>query len=81
MPISRQEFDEGSLRLSIPIIQYLRVRSEEAFTSDEILEALLDVYERRATPAEVVLTLDDLVASGSLESRKIDGVWMYTIAR
>ena len=80
MPISRQEFDDGRLNFGIPILQYLRARNDEAFTADEILYALLEVYERRATPAEVVVTLEDLVNSSLVESRVVAGVRVYTIA-
>ena len=54
MPISRQEFDDGRTNLNVPILQYLGVRRDEAFTADEILAALLDVYGRRAMIAEVI---------------------------
>jgi hypothetical protein len=80
VPISRQEFDDGRLDLSVPILQYLGARSDEAFTADEILYALLEIYERRATPAEVVVSLDDQVAKGVLESKQMIGMTLYTIS-
>ena len=80
MPISRQEFDDGRLNFGIPILQYLRARNDEAFTVDEILHALVEVYERRVTLAEVVLTLEDLVDSKMIESKFVAGVRVYTIA-
>ncbi len=80
MPISRQEFDDGRLDLSVPILQYLGARSEEAFTADEILFAIFEIYERRVTPAEVVVTLEDLVARGMLESKRLFGMTLYTIS-
>ena len=65
----------------VPIMEYLEVRNEEAFTYDEVLDALIEVYGRQATPAEVVLALEDLVSAGRLESKQISGVWRYTLAR
>lgn len=61
------------------MLQYLRARNDEAFTADEILYALLQVYERRATPAEVVVTLEDLLDDGLIESKVVAGVRVYTI--
>ena len=60
MPISRQEFDDGRTNLNVPILQYLGVRRDEAFTADEILAALLDVYGRRAMIAEDINFLRNL---------------------
>ena len=77
MPISRQEFDEGSANITIPIMEYLGVRRDEAFTADEILVALLDVYGRRATIAEVINFLGNLVDEGRNETREIAGLPMY----
>ena len=79
MPISREEFDEGRLNFRIQILQYLRARNDEAFTADEIVAALLEVYERKITPAEVVVTLDDLVGLGLVESKLVAGMKVYTI--
>ena len=79
MPISRQEFDDGRLNFSVPVLQYLRARNDEAFNADEILYALLQVYERRVTPAEVVVTLEDLLDDGLIESKVVAGVRVYTI--
>ena len=79
MPISRGEFEEGCTNLSVPILQYLNVRREEAFTVDEVLFALTTVYERRATITEVSSILRALVNSGSLESKEVSGTQMYTI--
>ena len=79
MPISRQEFDEGRTNIDIPILQYLGVRRDEAFTTGEILTALLDVYGRRITIAEVVNFLGNLVNAGRIESKEMAGVPMYTI--
>ncbi len=76
MPVSRREFDDGHLSLSIPILQYLGVRSEEAFTADEVFEALIEIYGRRATPGDVIVTLEDLAGSGQVESKRVDGVWL-----
>ena len=61
-------------------MQYLRARNDEAFTADEILYALLEIYERRVTPAEVVLMLEDLTDAGLVESKVVAGARVYTIA-
>ncbi len=79
MPISRREFGEGRLDLSVPILQYLNTRSDEAFTVDEIQSALTDVYERRTTVAEVSSILRTLVSSGGVETKEVSGAQMYTI--
>jgi Fe2+ or Zn2+ uptake regulation protein len=80
MPISRQEYDDERLNFGVQVLQYLRARNNEAFAADEILYALLEVYERRVTPAEVVVTLEDLLNSGLVESKVIAGGRVYTIA-
>ena len=79
MPISRQEFDDERADINVPIMQYLGVRRDEAFTAGEILTALLDVYGRRITIAEVVNSLGNLVNAGRIESKEMAGVPMYTI--
>lgn len=73
MPISRQEFDDGRLDLSVPILQFLSLRNGEAFTADEVLDELLNYYGRRATETEVVLVLEDLVNADKLESKQFAG--------
>jgi len=60
MPISRQEFDDGRLDLSVPILQFLSLRNGEAFTADQVLDELLNYYGRRVTETEVVVVLEDL---------------------
>ena len=77
MPISRQEFDDGRLNFGIPLLQYLRARNDAAFTADEILYALLEIYERRGTPAEVVLMLEDLTDAGLVESKVVAGARVH----
>ena len=73
MPISRQEFDEGRLDLSVPIFQFLSLRNGEAFTADE----LINYYGRRVTQTEVVVALDDFVKSDRLESKQFAGAEWY----
>ena len=80
MPISRQEFGDERLDLSVPILQYWGARSEEAFTAQEILDALSDIYERRATPAEVAVVLLDLVDASLLEMKQYAGMVLYAIS-
>ncbi|MYC37069.1 MAG: hypothetical protein F4X66_09180 [Chloroflexi bacterium] len=77
MPISRQEFDDGRLDLSVPILQFLSLRNGEAFTADEVLDELLNYYGRRVTEAEVVVVLEDLVKADKLESKQIAGAEGY----
>lgn len=79
MPISRQECDEGRPNIDIPLMQYLDVRQDEAFSAEEILMALIDVYGRRTTIAEVAQSLRKLVNAGRLESKEMAGHQMYTI--
>ena len=79
MPISRWEFEDGRLDLSVPILQYLNIRRDEAFTIEEIQSALTNVYERRTTVAEVSSILRTLVRSGSVETKEVSGAQMYTI--
>lgn len=77
MPISRQEFDDGRLDLSVPILQFLSLRNGEAFTADEVLDELLNYYGRRVTETEVVVVLEDLVKADKLESKQIAGAEWY----
>ena len=77
MPISRQEFDEGRLDLSVPILQFLSLRNGEAFTADEVLDELLNYYGRRVTQTEVVVALEDLVKADRLESKQFAGAIWY----
>ena len=77
MPISRQEFDEGRLDLSVPILQFLSLRNGEAFTADEVLDELLNYYGRRVTETEVVVALEDLVKTDNLESKQFAGAVWY----
>ena len=79
MPVSREEFEVGRTDLSVPILQYLGVRRNEAFTPSEILYALTTVYERRATLTEVSGFLMLLVRNGQLETKEVSGTQMYTI--
>ena len=79
MPISRGEFEEGRTNLSVPILQYLNVCRGEAFTVVEVLFALTNVYDRRATITEVSSILRALVNSGSVESKEVAGTQMYTM--
>ena len=79
MPISREEFEDGRVNLNVPILQYLSARREEAFTADEVLYALITVYERRATITEVSGILRTLVNSGNIETKEVSGSRMYTI--
>jgi hypothetical protein len=79
MPISREEFEFGRMDLSVPILQYLGIRRNEAFTPSEILYALTTVYERRATLTEVSGFLMLLVRNGQLETKEVSGAQMYTI--
>ena len=79
MPISRGEFEDGRTDLSVPILQYLNTRSNEAFTPGNILSALTTVYERRATITEVSGFLRALVRNGQLETKEVSGAQMYTI--
>ena len=73
MPTSRQEFDEGRLDLSVPILEFLSLRNGEAFTADEVLDELINYYGPRVTQTEVVVALDDLVKSDRLESKEFAG--------
>lgn len=81
MPISRQEFDDGRLDLSVPILQFLSLRNGEAFTADEVLDELLNYYGRRhgrrVTETEVVVVLEDLVKADKLESKQFAGAVWY----
>ena len=55
MTISRQEFDEGRIDLSVPILDFLAVR-RDAFTGQAIFEQLIQ-FGRRITLGEVVSSL------------------------
>ena len=79
MPISREEFERGAIDLSIPIISYMTLRGEEAFSAVEIHFALREIFERRTTLAEVVVVLASLVEERRVDLKEIAGQRMYTI--
>ena len=79
MPISRQEFEEGRIDLGIPVAEYLSVRREDAFTAQEILEAMLQ-FGRRCTLAEVAQALEALVAQRSVQTKEFAGIPRYIIS-
>ena len=80
MPISRREFDEGRFDLTVPILEYLNVRRDDAFAAEEILTQLTGIFDRQATITEVNQALDGMVQRGMVESREIGMSRWYTIS-
>ena len=78
MPISRQEFEDGRIDLGIPIADYLSVRRDDAFTANEVLEALIG-FGRLCTLAEVAQALDRLTTEGAVVRKEFAGVPRYII--
>ena len=80
MPISRDEFEAGSLDLTVPIRQIFDANANFAFSAEEIAERLFEIVGRRSTEAEVAVLLDGLHAAGVLESNDLGGTrWYITI--
>ena len=79
LPISREEFNAGRFDLTVPILDFLSLRREDAFTAEEVLEQML-VFGRAATFAEVVHTLNQLLDHELVESKEFSGSRWYTIS-
>lgn len=79
LPISREEFNAGRFDLTVPILDFLLVRREDAFTAEEVLEQIL-VFGRAATLAEVVHALNQLLDQELVESEEFSGSHWYTIS-
>ena len=79
LPISREEFDAGRFDLTVPILDFLSLRREDAFTADETLEQMIFVG-RAATLAEVVHALNHLSELGLVESKEFSGSRWYTVS-
>ncbi len=78
MPISRQEFEDDRIDLGIPIADYLSVRRDDAFTAQEIFEAMIG-FGRPCTFAEVVQALERLAREATVEGKEFAGVPRYII--
>ena len=62
MPISREELERRRIDLTFPIAQLLTYRQDQAFTSQEVVELLIQSQQRDATVKEVERTLDTMVS-------------------
>ena len=79
MPISREEFQLGSVDLSLPIAHILRTRPDLAFTIQELLVLLGETVARITGLEEVEQALDSLVSQGIVEVKELEGQRWYTV--
>lgn len=81
MPISREEFRQRRIDLSLPIAELLAANSELAFTVDEIRRLLIETAGRNEGLSEVEYGLEILVSQGRAEKAEVDGDQRYIIAQ
>lgn len=79
MPISREEFEQGSIDLSLPVAQILRSRPDLAFTAEELQAMLTETVARIATLEEVELALHSLISQSLVEVKELEGRRWYTL--
>jgi hypothetical protein len=79
VPISRQEFEDGRIDLAVPVVDYLRVRREDAFTAQEILDEMI-IFGRRCTLAEIIQSLERLVTQEIVLRKVLAGIPRYIIS-
>ena len=79
MPISRGEFQQRRIDLTVPILDLLSGRSDLAFTVEDIQQVLLETSWRRAVLEEVQQALATLVSSGRVEVAEFEGHRWYTV--
>ena len=79
LPISREEFNAGRFDLTVPILEFLALRRDDAFTAEEVLEQIL-FFGRAATLAEVVNALNHLIDQELVQSKEFSGSRWYTIS-
>lgn len=78
MPISREEFDERHIDLTVPIAEVLESNPSLAFTAEEMLQDLTELWARRVTLAEVAVALETLVSAGQAARAEFAGQRWYT---
>ena len=79
MPISREELEHRRIDLTFPIARLLTGRRDQAFTSREIVQLLIDSEQRNATAGEVVRALEILISEGRVHVDEIEGTRYYAI--
>ena len=78
MPISREEFELGSVDLSLPVAHILRTRPDLAFTVEELRVILSESVARIAGDDEIVRALDSLILQDIVEAKELEGQRWYT---
>jgi hypothetical protein len=85
VPISREEFRQRRIDLSLPIADLLAANAELAFTVDEIRRLLVETIGRNESLDEVEHALEALVSQGRAEKaevakgNEINGGYWYAI--
>ncbi len=77
MPISREEFQDGKIDLSIPILTVLESGKFEAWNAEELYEQLQSRMRNNIGLIEVIGVLGKLVVDGKLEPKEISGKTYY----
>lgn len=76
MPISRDEYEIGAVDIALFIVQFLRERSDHAFTEDELFNALAS-SPHATSRDELIRALEGLITSKKVESKNIGGIMYY----
>lgn len=81
MPISREEFDQRRIDLSIPVAELLSDRPDLAFTLVDVQNLLAQRAWRHATLEDAEQALETLLSRGDIEVAEIEGQrwYAYTI--
>ena len=77
MPLSREEFDQRRIDLTLPIVGLLSNRPDLAFTAEDVLQILIGRSARNVTAQEVQQALEALVSRGQIEVAEIEGQQWY----
>ena len=77
MPISREEFQQRRIDLTLPVANLLSDRPDLAFTVEEVRQMLIATSAREATAQEVQQALEALVSRGEIEVAELEGQQWY----
>jgi hypothetical protein len=77
VPISREEFKQRRIDLTLPVVKLLSDRPDLAFTAEEVRQVLTTTSARDATVQEVHQALEALVSHGEIEVAEIEGQRWY----
>jgi len=78
MPITRQEFDSDRIDLGLPIFDFLKDRSDLAFSAEELRHMLQQTTGRDVGIEAVEEALVSLVSQARVHRKEIAGQRWYT---